>query len=225
MKTVFALATSMVVSTVAAKDYALISTFDGAARTTQKWHEVNDPVMGGQSSATFNVNDDLAIFNGTTRIVPSLKAPGFCNGETEGLQPFPDGSGFDNVFIVARTTTPEYAGFKLSIAGRTLEPQFKSYKANFNLTTSSTTDFEVVNIPIKSFSKDWSAFTGDCDTKDPTGVQHHCCSDEHPEVCADTKTFEKIEQIGLWSEGHAGDFHLEVKAIGVGTYAPAAVDN
>jgi hypothetical protein len=65
--------------------------------------------MGGRSTATFDIDTTgkFASFNGTCRIVPSLNAPGFCNGETLTDQRFPDASGFDNVFIVARTTSPE----------------------------------------------------------------------------------------------------------------------
>ena len=218
------LGTSAAVSSAALSDgYTLLSTFDNTPETTQQWRELNDPVMGGRSSATFSVDTDgkFGVFNGTTRVVPSLQAPGFCNAETESLQKFPDGSGFQNVFIVARTASPEYEGFKLSIAADTLTPQFKSFKANFNVT--STNDWQVVNIPLTSFSKDWSPFTGDCDTKDPTGTQHHCCSSEHPEVCPSADELKRIEQIGIWSEGHAGDFHLEVKAIGVGAYNESAL--
>lgn len=213
------MATSAGVTAKSDKGYVMISTFDGGEQTTQKWHEVNDPVMGGVSSATFVVDENAkyAVFNGTARIVPSLQAPGFCNAETETLQHFPDASGYDNVFIVARSSSPEYAGFKLSIAAKTLLPQFKSFKANFNITSASN-DWEVVNIPLSQFSNDWSPYTGDCDTKDPTGKQHYCCDAEHPQSCADSKTFKSIEQIGIWSEGHAGDFHLEIQAVGVGTY-------
>ncbi len=177
--------------------------------------------MGGRSSATFEIDSagKFGVFNGTTAIVPSLKAPGFCNAETENYQTFPDASGFDNVFIVARTTSPSYAGFKLSLAADTLEPQFKSFKANFNLTSAkSASEWTVVNIPLTSFSNDWSPYTGDCDTKDPTGTQHHCCSADHPEVCAKSDDLKHIEQVGIWSEGHEGDFHLEVLAVGVGKY-------
>jgi hypothetical protein len=37
-------------TTALAADYVMISTFDGAADSTQKWHEVNDPVRGRQAS-------------------------------------------------------------------------------------------------------------------------------------------------------------------------------
>ena len=49
-----------------------------------------DPVMGGKSSSTFTVERNLGVFAGVVRIVPSLKAAGFCNAQTEGVQVFPD---------------------------------------------------------------------------------------------------------------------------------------
>jgi hypothetical protein len=35
--------------------------------------------MGGQSHSTFAVNNSFGVFSGEVKIVPSLKAPGFCN--------------------------------------------------------------------------------------------------------------------------------------------------
>merc|ERR1712013_18349 len=199
-----------------AADYTFLGTFDGAAASTQKWHELNDPTMGGQSTATFKIaGDGYGIFNGTVRIVPSLKAPGFANAETYAFQTFPSGAGFDSVFIVARTTTPDYEGFKLSWAADTLSPQFASFKSRFRVTSA---DWQVVNIPLNEFSNDWSSFTGDCFTKDPTGKQHFCCSSDHPEVCPKSAQLGDVNQLGVWAEGFAGDFHLEVKAIGAGNY-------
>merc|ERR1712151_1479380 len=199
-------------------DYVLFSTFDGAPETTQIWHELNDPVMGGQSSGSFTVDvaQGVGIFNGTARIVPSLSAPGFCNAETYAFQDFPDGSGYDNIFLVARTTVPNYKGFKLSFAADTLNPQFKSFKSPIKF---QTTDWEVINVPLTEFSNDWSSFTGDCFTTDPNGKEHRCCSPQNPDVCPKSRQLNDISQFGLWAEGYAGDFQVEIKAIGAGTYS------
>merc|ERR1712048_672152 len=83
--------------------------------------------------------------------------------------------------IYARTSTPEYQGFKLSFGPANVKTGFfNEYKAPFKL---SGTDWERVYIPFTSFSQDWSSFTGACDTTDPNGKQHHCCSADHPENC------------------------------------------
>lgn len=202
-------------SALPAADHVILNSWDASKGPTHRWLELNDPVMGGQSTATFTTDQNYGIFNGTARIVPSLQAPGFCNAETLPFQTFPSAQGYDKIFIVARTNTPEYAGFKLSWAGRTFNPQFDSFKTRF---TVSSSEWEVVEIPLSQFSKDWSSFTGDCFTKDPNGKQHFCCSAEHPENCATDKDLGEISQLGIWAEGYAGDFHLEVLAIGAGTY-------
>ena len=36
--------------------------------------------------------------------------------------------------------------------------------------------FSTIKVPLSSFSVDWSDYTGECTTKDPTGEQHVCCS-------------------------------------------------
>ena len=77
MKTFCALCTLALASAAFDK----LVTFDGVKKTSFDWHETNDPVMGGQSSATFAVKDGMGVFNGTCRIVPKLAAPGFCNAQ------------------------------------------------------------------------------------------------------------------------------------------------
>jgi len=56
-------------------DIIKIASFDGAKDTTYHWKDVNGPVMGGRSKATFTIKTNTAVFSGVTAIVPSLKAP------------------------------------------------------------------------------------------------------------------------------------------------------
>ena len=129
--------------------------------------------MGGVSSSTWKIDTvktKSAIWNGQVRIVPSLKAPGFCNAETTNwFAKFNDVSAYSHLLIHAKSSTPHYSGFKVSFAADTLNPQFKSFKAPFNVTS---TEYQTIAIPFSDFSNDWSAYTGRCDTKDPTGKQH-----------------------------------------------------
>lgn len=88
--------------------------------------------------------------------------------------------------LVVRTTTPGYAGFRVSIGAIGI-PHHKeghevlgSYKANFSVAAGS--EFAPVTVPFNQFSWDWSDYTGSCATKDPDGYQHKCCSDS-PDVC------------------------------------------
>ena len=82
--------TALVVE-ASSSDFIKLATFDGAKGTTWKWKDVNDPVMGGTSKATFVIANETGIFQGIAAIVPSLKAPGFCNAETtnglDGITP------------------------------------------------------------------------------------------------------------------------------------------
>lgn len=121
--------------------------------------------------------------------------------------------------LKVRTTSPDYEGYKVSFAADTLNPQFKSFKANFKVPAGD--DFTWVSIPfVPNFSKDWSPYTGDCDTLDPTGTQHQCCVSGDEDVCVTTGHLKDITQIGIWTEGHEGDFHLEIERIGAGNGSP-----
>ena len=91
-----------------------------------------------------------------------------------------------------------------------------SFKAGFNLTTQANADdFQIVKVPFSEFSYDWSPFTGRCDTKDPTGQQHHCCSakDNH-KYCPTAEYLSTITDVEIWAEGAEGDFHIEIDYIG-----------
>ena len=157
-------------------------TFDGNKGTTFQWRDLNDPVMGGRSFSTFHVDSGhFGVFNGTCAIVPSLKAPGFAKIMTDRGQEFADLSEHikGHMELSVRSTTPGFKGFKIAFAAKNV-PRTSifgggSFKAGFNLTNSMSADnFQVVKVPFKEFSYDWSPFTGRCDTKDPTGQQHHC---------------------------------------------------
>merc|ERR1719310_1686419 len=214
------LALLLTVALSAANDHVDLVTFDGAPGTTWSWKALNDPVMGGVSFSTFsaNVSGATAKWVGQVNVVPSLKAPGFCNAETtdgQGVSArFNDASAFSHIEIKARAFT-EYSGYKVSFAADTINPQFKSFKANFELQGDGM--WRTVAIPLSSFSNDWSTFTGDCDTVDPNnGRKHTCCSQETPEVCPTRKNLKDISQVGLWMEGHAGKFDVEIAWVRAG---------
>lgn len=99
-------------------------TFDGARGTTHHWVDMNDPVMGGRSTSGFHVTaEHVGAFEGTCAVVPFLHAPGFCKITTQDarssgrlLPPFPDVSKHLSgaLHLRVRTTTPQYAGFKVA---------------------------------------------------------------------------------------------------------------
>merc|ERR1711871_103773 len=213
-----------------------LATFDGRPGTTFDWRELNDPVMGGRSSGTLTTTGmqlrDLparGIFDGECEIVPFLKAPGFCKASTEkegsaAPDTYNDVSEFISgaLFLKVRTTTPGYYGFKVAFGAKNATKPHpspyshgsNSFKADFNVTGSN--DFQTVKIPFNNFSIDWSDFTGECDTVDPNGNRHLCCSAKHPEVCPQAHHLKAITFLSVWAEGVAGKFHLEIESIGAG---------
>jgi len=205
---------------VTADSYATLASFDKTeTAATWSWAALNDPVMGGQSHSTLNINNGIAVWNGETKIVPKLHAPGFCNVKsTSGggiLRIANDASPFTHMLLRVRSTI-KYTGFKVSFAADTWNPTFKSFKSDFTVQRNDGV-WHTVAVPFEKFSNDWSQYTGRCDTTDPNGKKHKCCSAEHPEVCPTKSNLKHISQLGLWAEGVAGKFHLEVKWIRAGT--------
>lgn len=180
--------------------------FDAGSPHLYTWTDLNDPVMGGLSTSSFKVKPEegLGIFNGTVRIVPSLKAPGFCNAEarTGLMEKMADASAaIAGGMLYTVMSSGKMSSFKASF-GTGLEYNFGSYKADFDVPADG--QFHQVYIPFTAFSNKWSAATGEPTTK---------CSPSHKEVCPNTKVLRSLGSIGIWAEGAAGDFHLEVKSI------------
>lgn len=211
---------------VAAADVTLV-TFDSDPTTSKKWQDMNDPVMGGQSHSSFNQTDLTGLFSGLCAIVPFLKAPGFCKISTQlGLFEKPkyaDASAYIGgaLLLKVRTTTPTYAGFKVAFSAKNVTRPSggqhhgaPSFKSDFMIPAS--TEFSTVRVPFGNFSVDWSDYTGACDTKDPDGTQHHCCSATHPEVCPQAQHLAQLTGFEVWAEGVEGEFEVELKSISAG---------
>mmetsp|Transcript_145484 Transcript_145484/g.451270 ORF Transcript_145484/g.451270 Transcript_145484/m.451270 type:complete len:400 (+) Transcript_145484:122-1321(+) len=204
--------------------FVILADFDPASNTSRPWKLVNDPVMGGVSGSTFQIDSQakLMTWTGVVDIVPSLQAPGFCNLETknEFSSHFPSAAGTDGLLLRVRSSTPEYSGFKVSFAAKTIDPQFKSFKASFRI-DAAPNEWTTVSLPWDAFSNDWSPATGDCNTTEASGRQRHCCSASHPEVCPKPDDLPRIQALGLWTEGHAGNFSLDIDWIAAGSLQKA----
>jgi len=196
---------------LSATNYVDLVTFDGAKTSTYEWYLTNDPVMGGLSSSTWylDTTDQQARWNGTCRVVPKLKAPGFCNAENKyaWFQYMNDASPYTHLQIMLRSRI-DYTGFKISFAANTLIPQFYSFKADFTVTSDPTNpQWQVVMLPWNAFSNDWSAYTGEPIKR---------CNSTYPDVCPKADDLKKIKQIGFWTEGVAGDFDVDIKWVRAG---------
>ena len=170
----------------AAKTLDLV-TFKEGDKTNFKWVDLNDPVMGGRSTSTFTVEDGKGVFDGVCRIVPQLKAPGFCNAEARPSfgQKVPDASAFvEGGLEIELVSTGNLTQFKAAF-GNKAEHDFGSYKADFVVTAGANT----VRIPFTSFSNKWSPSTGEPTVK---------CTPEDKQVCPTAHSLATIGAIGVW---------------------------
>lgn len=191
-------------------------TFDGTSGTTFNFKELNDPVMGGKSSGTWETKDGVGIIDGDVVDVPSLKAPGFIKASADGK--FADVSSSSvqggGLRLRVRSSTPTYDGFRVSFASGTMSPSYSCagggsipfsrgcFKAHFNVPDSGGS-FTDVFVKWTDFSDLWSPATGDL-TK--------TCQDD-ASACVTAKTLRGIKRMELWAEGKDGKIHLEVQRI------------
>jgi len=175
-----------------------MATFDGKAKHT--WKAENDPIMGGVSESSFVVDPKgFGDYKGTCRIVPFLHAPGFTIALTEMLTfgRFPDVSSMDGLVLGLKNVGGNISNFKFAFCDSRIiqHCKFQVYKADFALPPSD--DFSEIFLPWAKFSDKWSAYTGE-----------HTA--ENPPKAASLRS---ITQLQLWTEGEAGDFHVQLKYI------------
>ncbi|CAE8632493.1 unnamed protein product [Polarella glacialis] len=206
---------------VAGSSDIALATFDGAAGTSFNFVELNDPVMGGQSTGTWALNSagHFGAFDGEVVDVPSLKAPGFIKTAADGHFTDVSAAAQGELVLVVRSSTPEYQGFRVSFASGTMAPSYACsgggsiplsrgcFKAKFSVPAGE--NFAEVRIPLKSFSDKWSPSTGEQTTT--------CAQDSS--VCPTAKRLAAIKRLEVWAEGALGKVHLEVKSISVGVSA------
>ena len=141
-------------------------------------------------------------------------------------EPFPDASKYIDgaLYLVVQSSTPTYAGYKVEFSAKNVtRPRpgphhaAPSFKANFNVPATTVEDpWVTIKVPFNKFSVDWSEYTGNCDTKDPTGEQHVCCTAAHPEVCVKDYHLRQTTGFAVWAEGVEGDFSIMLKEIWAG---------
>jgi len=190
-------------------DYIDLVTFDGKAE--HKWHSENDPVMGGQSSSSITINGSYAEYKGTTRIVPSLKAPGFTIALTESplFARFPDVSGMDGITVSLRNAGGNFSGYKIAFCDSHINLyrcQFGTFKADLPVPLTSTSSFQDVFVPWSAFSDKWNAATGKHTAEEPPKAS----------------SLKSISQLQFWTEGVAGDFDLQFQYVRA-TKAPSSI--
>lgn len=187
-----------------------LATFDGKA--PHKWHAESDPVMGGKSSSSVTTTSSYADFQGTCRIVPALKAPGFTIAMTEGfplLSKFPDVSSTDGLTVSVRNIG-NFSGYKVAFCDSQINfyrCQLQSFKADLVVPASPNGEFQDVFVPWSKFSDKWNSATG----------KH---TEENPPTASSLKS---ITQLQIWTEAVEGDFHLQIQRVRATTNAAAMV--
>jgi len=122
---------------------------------------MNDPVMGGKSTGTFNIKNNVGVFDGVVADVPSLKAPGFIKFEASKSE-FPDISNCKSIQLVARSLT-DYKGYSVTFGTQWAYLECgdfyaSGYKAPFEIPKSET--YSTIEMPFENFSSCWSGSTG-----------------------------------------------------------------
>lgn len=200
----FALASVFAVVGVIATgdDEILLESFEHPIHT---WREMNDPVMGGRSTGSFRIEDNLGIFEGEVANVPFLHAPGFIQVRTTDNTPFADVSQCTALQLVLRTNNPEYTGYRVSF-GNAHAPGGKwhayGYKANLEHVPGDE-EFSKVVIPFTDFTDFWD---------DATGDPIHTCH-ENKLYCPDSKVLQNMKTVAVWGEGVLGKVSLELRSI------------
>lgn len=159
---------------------------------------MNDPVMGGQSKSTFEVEGNKGIFEGEVKVVTFLGSPGFCNLEAPGYGQsaveFPDLSGTDGITVnMDQTLEGGLSNWDVSLVTETSKKASRTgggWQADFDFESGKTSYF----VPYSAFS----------------------CSSRGRELsnCGDlTEQLNELTQIGVGSDGIAGKFRVELTSI------------
>merc|ERR1712048_361882 len=219
LQCVAAMKSTLVANAILAASAIDLTTFDDASN----WKPLIDPVMGGQSTATVSVSDGVGILDGEVKIVPSLNAPGFITAQADLKVDASSAIGGDLVMKV-KTTTPDYNGYKISLAASSLNPTLACatggsfalgrgcFKAPFTMPAGK--DFSEIRIPLSEFSDKWSSATGELTT---------LCSDD-PDVCPTASKLRNVQRVAIWGEGVAGQLHIEVDSIAIEPPAQLSAD-
>jgi hypothetical protein len=113
----------------------------------------------------------FGVMDGEVVDVPSLQAPGFIKAAADGAFPDAASASAGALELEVRSTTPQYAGFRVSLAAGAVAPPYSCagggsiplsrgcYKAKFSVPAGD--GWHAVSVPFASFSDLWSPATGE----------------------------------------------------------------
>jgi len=129
-----------------------IASFDGVKATELQFKTVNDPVMGGQSTSSFHVEKNVGVWEGEVKIVPFLKAPGFCTLQAQD-QTFPTLHGTSGI-AVRVAATEGLKQFRVMVGSNTAgRGMFNRMQYTAEITASAEMAEQFV--PWSAFSCSW----------------------------------------------------------------------
>jgi len=215
-------------------------TFDGKPGTTFNFTKQDKVGEDGQpakmkSSGTWDVAGgygalDADVVTEWNDAVGGWGWPGLMRATAEG--DFADASSTlgGSLILQVRSTTPGYAGFKISLATPEKWPKDQDYgcdgsegpfanrgcyKASFTVPPSA--DFVSVQIPLTNFGGAWLYGSGNTspgmnctESKIPGRIWPHKLPANE---CLTAKSLADIKQISIWAEGVAGTVNLQVRSI------------
>ncbi|CAK9078551.1 Chaperone protein DnaJ [Durusdinium trenchii] len=175
-------------------------------RAPHQWTQMNDPVMGGQSSCNFTVADGVGVLLGQVADVPYLKAPGFIQAYVTDVSPFeifPDITGCKSLSLEVKSMV-DYKGYRFSF-GSAHAPggKFHAYGYKSNFDAGKVAEWNTVTLPIEGFTDFWD---------DATGEAIKTCQ-ENKIYCPDATTLKDMRTMAFWAEGLKGQVHLQIKSV------------
>lgn len=198
---IFLLVANLVVLVVSSldSDDILLENFENPRH---RWQEMNDPVMGGKSTGTFTIQEQVGVFKGNVVNVPFLHAPGFIQARTTDSQPFPDIS-HCGAFRIELQSLADYAGLRFSF-GDAHPPHGKRFAYGYKTTVSiPTNEWTEWVVPLSNFTDYWDDATGDSIVT--------CQEDSR--YCPTQEALQNLKKMSIWGEGVEGQVHVEIQSI------------
>jgi len=186
---------------VAGEDTITIENFAAAKYT---WKAYNDPVMGGRSYSSLEMEDNTMRLTGEVKTLPKPfpPLPGFVQAKISDSNDWPDLSECTGMALTMRSMTP-YERFFVSF-GYSKPAEGERYawghKARFKAPRDK---FDTVEIAFDQFSNYWKASTGD--------IIVSC--EENSKYCPTANELRNFRTMAIWGEGEAGPVDIDVKEI------------
>lgn len=158
--------------------------------------------MGGSSTSTVKVTNEVGVFDGEVVDVSFLGAPGFIKMESRGGS-FPNVSMCKALKINLKSQN-DYDGIRVTMGTHhadNAQPYVRGYKAH--VVNAPVNEFGDIILKFSEFSDNWDPKTGDVIVSCQENAKH----------CVDERTLQDFTTFSIMGEGVGGKVHLEIKSI------------